>query len=478
MTYVPGYEFDVFVSYAHVDNEAVEPAEHGWVDALHRVLHTTLAQRIGRKEAFSIWRDSQDLRGNQDISRHIPDQVKNSAIFLAILSRGYVESKYCLKELKTFVNNVKTGEAQRLFVVHTAPIDEHKIPEEFRDLRKFQFWIPDLNHKPRVLGWPLPHHDVAENLRHYYQKIVDLADDIAVKLDELKKAAHGAAPRPPAEVRQTKHTELVLLAQVTDDLDGRREEMRRYLDQAHIGTLPTGTYRLTRTEFEQSFSADLDKCKAFVQLLGPRVGISPPDVPEGFPRLQFELVKSRHVPILQWRSPDLNAMDVSSAAQRQLLQAETIQAMPFEEFKQTIVDTVTRTEQPKSERASYIFVDAAQVDVNRAQALIEVLRDSFDCEMPFYESDAKAEQIQNEIENGLVDCDALVVLHGEVGAAWVKGQLQQYRKLRPKRAKDPRLIAVATASKEAKTSIPFWLQGMTTFPIDEAAARIRAAFAA
>ena len=42
MAYVPGCEFDLFVSYAHVDNEPIEPADHGWVDALIRVLEAEL----------------------------------------------------------------------------------------------------------------------------------------------------------------------------------------------------------------------------------------------------------------------------------------------------------------------------------------------------------------------------------------------------------------------------------------------------
>jgi hypothetical protein len=484
MTYVPGYEFDVFVSYAWVDNEALDPADQGWVDALYHALDTTLAQKIGRKEAFSIWRDRKNLPGNQEISSHIPDQVRNSAIFLAILSPGYVSSKYCLQELQTFVNNVKsvenvkTGAAQRLFVVYKDPIDEfrHKMPEEFRDLRKYKFWKPDLNQKPRTLGWPLPRRDVADDLPLYYLNIRDLADEIVVKLDEMKVAADCASSRPPAEVRQKKHTQFVFLAEVTDELDPRRDDVRRYLDQAGIGTLPTGAYYgLARTEFERSFSADLDKCKAFVQLLGPFAGKSPPDVPLGFARLQFDLAKSRRIPILQWRSPDLNLMDVFSAAQRELLQAETVQATSFEEFKRTVAHAVTRTEQPKLERSSFVFVHAAPVDMDRAQALVEVLRDSFDCVRPLYESDAKAEEIQNEIEPKFIECDALVVLFVEAGIRWVEGQIQQFRKLKPKRAKDPRLLAVATASEEGKTFIPIWLRGMTAFPIEEAAARIRAA---
>jgi len=110
---------------------------------------------------------------------------------------------------------------------------------------------------------------------------------------------------------------------------------RRYLEQIGIKTLPTSAYRLGRAEFEKSFSEDLEQCAAVVQLLGPNVGKCPPDVPVGFGRLQFEHAKRKSIPILQWRSQDLNIAEVASPIQQELLQLATVQAMPFEEFKRT-----------------------------------------------------------------------------------------------------------------------------------------------
>src|SRR5262249_52251821 len=136
MAYVPGYEFDLFVSYAHVDNA------HGWVDALDDILRKGLAAKLGRSEAFSVWRDSQNLRGNQEISGHIPGQVRKSANFLAVLSPGYSASMHCLEELQAFLDSVKPEAKGRLFVVSIDPIDD--LREElkaFRDLVKYQFWI-------------------------------------------------------------------------------------------------------------------------------------------------------------------------------------------------------------------------------------------------------------------------------------------------------------------------------------------------
>jgi hypothetical protein len=53
MAYVPGYEYDFFVSYASVDNTPVSPEDVGWVDALVSTLVDELARGLGRREAFT-----------------------------------------------------------------------------------------------------------------------------------------------------------------------------------------------------------------------------------------------------------------------------------------------------------------------------------------------------------------------------------------------------------------------------------------
>jgi len=70
MAFVPGYDHDVFVSYAHVDDEpwlespsgAEKPP--GWVATLVRHLRIALSRKIGRADAFKVWFDQMNLRGN------------------------------------------------------------------------------------------------------------------------------------------------------------------------------------------------------------------------------------------------------------------------------------------------------------------------------------------------------------------------------------------------------------------------------
>jgi hypothetical protein len=58
----------------------------------------------------------------------------------------------------------------------------------------------------------------------------------------------------------------------------------------------------------------------------------------------------------------------------------------------------------------------------------------------------------------------------------VVSRLQQYRKLAPRRKKDPQLLAVVSETKDLALSIPIKLRGMATFDINEAAKRIKEAF--
>jgi TIR domain len=274
------YEFDVFISYAHVDNEPIYPAEYGWVSVLVENLRRFLAKRLGRREAFSNWYDQQNLHGNDPVRHHIPAQAKRSAVFLAILSPGYASSEFCLQELQAFIESHAGVLTERLFVVEHMPLGEHHaMPESFADIRRYRFYKLDENEIPRTLALPRPLPDE----REYFQKIDDLARDIAVKLTTV-----GSKTSKP----------LVLLAEVTDDLESRRDEVSRYLNQAEIGVLPSGPYRLVRGEFERSLATDLASCAVFVQLLGSVAGKRPPDVPDGFGWLQLELAKRSKSPIL------------------------------------------------------------------------------------------------------------------------------------------------------------------------------------
>jgi hypothetical protein len=481
MSYVPGCDYDFFVSYAKVDNDPVPPADNGWVGSLIQLLisGSGLAGKLGRREAFNYWIDEQSLRGNHEVNNHIPEQVKRAALLIVALSPGYAASTFCQLELDTFLRSAGVS-SERLFVVYKEELIEtrHPMPQSLRSLAKYQFWEPDKSNRSRTLGWPQALSTNPED-RPYFLKVEDLCKDMAAKLDELKKQKEQERrpeERDPPRV-STSPRETVLLAETTDDLDNKRQEARRYLEQTGIAVLPAGReyYGLARPDYEKAVLDDLGNSAAFVQLLGPFRGRSRGDVPDGYGWLQYELANRQQHRILQWRSPDLKDLaEIEDERQRQLL--ETADAMPFEDFKQKIVRLIRTEDRKAPPRPSFIFINCDAVDTDRADDIGQHLGD-VDWERPPYEDQPKAGELQENIESNLIDCDGLFIVFGMTRPGWVRDQIQLYRKLRPRRAKEPQVLAVVQAGPEPRELKGFGLAGLKIIAMSDIPGVLRPAAA-
>src|SRR5262249_46387537 len=74
MAFNPNLGCDLFISYARVDDEPVFGVK--WVSTLLQDLRNLLAQKMGRHDAFSIWWDEINLRGNHAVT---PGDLHRSA---------------------------------------------------------------------------------------------------------------------------------------------------------------------------------------------------------------------------------------------------------------------------------------------------------------------------------------------------------------------------------------------------------------
>ena len=77
------FEHDVFISYAHIDNQTLSAEQPGWIDNLHRALEIRLNQLLGEKS--KIWRDPK-LQGNDRFDQVIVNQLLKAAILVSVLS--------------------------------------------------------------------------------------------------------------------------------------------------------------------------------------------------------------------------------------------------------------------------------------------------------------------------------------------------------------------------------------------------------
>ena len=272
MAFVPGYDQDVFISYAHVDDEPLVAASWadqsaGWVATFVRLLKNERAQKIGRSENFAVWFDQINLRGNHSITPEITTKLERTATFVGISSVPYGASQWCRDEARLFSQHFADDLAGRVFVVEKEPLAEKS--RQLAGLKNYKFWHLDDKEQPRTLGKPVP----LPAEREYFSLIEDLARDIQGQLKAM-------AGRPRANGGNG--AGVAFLAEVTDDLEFRRLEVRRYLEQKGVLVLPEASLPLGGAQFEAALDADLARSLVFVQLLGPVPGKRPPDVPDGY----------------------------------------------------------------------------------------------------------------------------------------------------------------------------------------------------
>jgi hypothetical protein len=121
--YVPTFEYDLFISYEHAEDPA-------WIQTFVKSLSDQLSSQHGIKA--SIWQDKNHLDVGENWETEIEKAIKRSAILLAVLSPGYKNSEWCMKECEIFQEFlVSRGEqlekSNRFFKVVKTPWedDEH-----------------------------------------------------------------------------------------------------------------------------------------------------------------------------------------------------------------------------------------------------------------------------------------------------------------------------------------------------------------
>ena len=102
MAYVPGYQHDCFLSYAHEDA--------AWVKALQEQLTERMRLRLGSE--CEVWHDENKIRTGHDFAAELDRAIRASTSFIAVLSRSYQSSRYCEKELDAFLEEAANAQLE------------------------------------------------------------------------------------------------------------------------------------------------------------------------------------------------------------------------------------------------------------------------------------------------------------------------------------------------------------------------------
>jgi hypothetical protein len=480
------FEYDIFISYGHVDDEDPAGDVKGWVDLLVERLPRVIAGYLGDKPR--IWRDERSLRGNDLLRASIGEGVARSRLFIPIVSPRYVLSDWCRTELETFcagaarTSGAGTAAAHRsrIFKIIKSPLllAHLKEPETLRDLIGYSFYEME-DGMPREYSPDV----VPAKDQRYWDTLSRLAWDITNMLVAL---------RPPPEQQETIKTntstndtgrnqednttkgepmKFIYLAETTSDLMKEREAVRDELRQRGYGVLPEQKLPLEeRSKTEEAVRACLARCRMSIHMVGARYGSSPEDDPASLTQIQEALAAERGAaePSFQrllWMPPGLAtpALEVSDARQhafvselqnRVTASAELLQ-MTIEDLKTRAVEKLASAEKAEAEKQreeeerkkreteesgrgesgsarraklKQVYLICENKDRGLVRPIREYLfKESFEV-ITWLDGEGGAARLMDYHRRNLRECDAALIYFGNGDEPWVRKNLEDLDK--------------------------------------------------
>jgi len=249
MAYVPGFKFDVFISYSHAD-------EREWVAVFEQNLRESLGRELGVKVA--VWQDVKEIRLAEDWQGEIEDGIRNSAAFLTIVSPSYRTSRWCTRERSYFLNQFCTAEQMiedempcldkmragsmfRLFKIIKAPWEQGKHEKFLPRLQHASFYRGDVEYTEFAPG--------TEDFRREMRRATSA-------LAELLRRMRSRAER-------------IFVASPAQDMVPVCEKLREQLLQQSYDVRPVGVSELDSTT-RDLVADEMEHAVAAIFVLGAR----------------------------------------------------------------------------------------------------------------------------------------------------------------------------------------------------------------
>jgi len=437
MAYIPGFEHDIFISYAHVDNLTASQKEDGWVDKFHKRLEVRLAKKFGRMELVGIWRDDKLERG-QLFDKTIQDALDSSAVFVCLASQGHLASEYCQDEIKWFYEKasgepegVAIGDRLRLINCLVDNIPHTDWPEGLAGTTGYPFYDEEEGDDP-----------TDPEVKLFQRQLRDLVEYIYNLLEAFREKCLEEPKEEATETPQTPENGVgVFFADVADSLHTTRKRLMNELQRKGIkivsGIPPPYEYQAHEAEVKTAFESVALSVHLLDQLPGREIDGEPTTT---YPQKQIELARAASVNQLIWAPKELD-----------------FQTIDEEDYRKTL----DRLENGLREGANYDFVRGRHTDlahqlldkIKQLQAASEVSGDvqaalldthskdeSYAMELGFYLSENNIQPYINPQEDDpnkhidafearLKQVSILIILFGSVNADWVLQRLGEALKL-------------------------------------------------
>jgi TIR domain len=446
MSFLPNYEDDIFISYAHNDNQALLEGQRGWIDNFHQALEKRLQVHLGAKA--KIWRDPR-LQGNDYFADALVEQIPRVAILVSVLSPSYINSEWCRREMELFcriacdTGGIRLGNRARIFKVEKINVPLGKLPAELQGMTGYPFYYMDEKaHRARELSPESGPHAI-----EYWQKIDDVAQDLTSLLEEMKRRGGGTdatftnQPAVPSESTQP----IIYLADTSFDLAPHHDRIKRELQERGHIVLPNRPLPLNGPELQEAVREYLKVCKLSIHLIGANYGVIPEAADRSVVCLQNELAaersKDNSFARLIWMPEGLEAKEERQQNFIKYLkydqsaqQGADLLETSIEELKTYIQDKLKPALKPPTPKTNgdegplriYLICDTQ--DYDNIASLEDYFYDrGFEVTLPLREGDEA--EVREDHKESLLLCDAVVIFHGNASEGWLRTKLRDLQKI-------------------------------------------------
>jgi hypothetical protein len=464
---IPRYKDDIFISYAHIDNQPLAEGLKGWVESLHERLKIRLGQLLG--EEASIWRDRK-LQGNDVFADTLVEKLSGVAILVSILSPRYVRSEWCVRELEEFCKGAQTnggpdaGNRLPVFKVVKTFVPVHEHPRQLQGVLGYEFYEydPERGRAKEFNPEVVPQRDI-----RYWEKLDDLAYDIKQLIEGMRQLDE-APPVPTEAVEQpaiaTSSGKTIYLAETSSDLGAQRDQIKRELQQHGYVVLPDGELPLDAASLKRAVGEYLARSHFSVHLIGERYGIVPEGEEKSVVHIQSELAAERGADFLRlvWMPAGLSSQE--ERQQRfidtfllghQVQKGTEVLQTKLEDLKVVIHETASRSTEPGPTAGSQdapsanLYLVCDKEDFAAADQLAEYLYgQGVDVIMPATEGDEA--QVYEDHKANLMECDAVLIYYGRANEIWLRMKLRELQKIAGYGRAEP-LLAKAVYVGEPRT---------------------------
>jgi hypothetical protein len=333
MAVVPGHDYDLFISYAHLDNN------DAWVTQFFDQLHKDLTRKVVEQKRLSIVFDRSEIRGCGVLSADVSEKVRGSAFLLFFLSQSSIQSDWCFEEFELF-HSAHADARQRVFIVELDNLLNNATflkalkphPRRSAILKKI------ISYKRRGF-WrrASPSASVEQlNLRtcelEYRKEMNELVLDLSMAINA---AVGNEQPQSP-EIRVQ-----VVFAACPAELEPRRRQILRalrslpWLDVATIDAQSIDASAFIRLARER-----IESCDLCLQVVGATEQ-SADDIPLKLIETQIEHARSKGKKLMLWRSLDIVDEDMVDT-DYEICRRYAVRAQTVSDFVASVAMEATR----------------------------------------------------------------------------------------------------------------------------------------